>query len=371
MSESENPLTPKPPEGIEIHPYLRVQTLVEAKAQAVELFKDEDPLAAVAKRIAGYITALARANGQYEDLRVSTRVDQMTELHNRSAFYEDLEAVITKELDSNFGEEAKDGDSIVTVIRFDAGMLNMQNALRGHREGDRFKITIADLIRTMNKNLKEWGNTPRELYLYEKFDYFRTYIVGGDEFAMIVKGTKSDVETFVGFLQEDLLSPKSVPDEFTTLEEEGDTYHLDRELFLDYGISYLDREVRSFLINEADGRNVKAATLLDMLSDQYVDIRKAIKRLRYFASLVAKKHSRLFERIYPYAAKGALGVSQEEIEVMLTGNFEENCRDFVIRIMRARNQTEIERIDDPFRRDVRQFITNHISSWVNTIEANV
>ncbi|MBI3955921.1 diguanylate cyclase [Candidatus Gottesmanbacteria bacterium] len=368
MGESDNPLKPRPREGYDIHKYLVDLTLDAAREEADELFKANDQRAAVTERLAEYITALANAQAENENLRASTRVDQMTELHNHRAFHEDLEALVSQELDKSSRGESEDNVGIVTVVRFDVGMLNMQNALRGHRAGDQYKITMADLIRTVSQNLKKWANTPREKYLYEKFDYFRTYVVGGDEFAMIVKGTKSDVETFLGFLHDDLLSPESLLDEFTALEINGETYHLDRELFLDYGIAYLDKEVQSFLSIQSGESSAKAAILLDMVSDQCVDSQKAIKRLRFFASLVSEKRFRLFERVYPYAAKGALEVNREELEEMLRGDLGENCRNFVIRIMLARNQTEMARVDDPFRKGVRQFITDHISSWVSAIK---
>jgi diguanylate cyclase (GGDEF)-like protein len=117
--------------------------------------------------IFGFVVLMARRINELErELRDTSLTDELTRIHNRRAFYLLGEHALL---------EARRNGTSLTVLFFDLNDLKQVNDTLGHEFGSRLLVLAADLLRA---NFRSNDVVAR---------------VGGDEFAVVTRGTKDEL----------------------------------------------------------------------------------------------------------------------------------------------------------------------------------
>jgi GGDEF domain-containing protein len=268
--------------------------------------------------------------------------DKDTGLKNKKSFSEDLGKLL-RETNKRQGEG-------LFVVHIDLGLLNLVNAERQQSGGDEYIKAFAEL----------WKNEkPADIKKIAPFSFYESYRTGGDEFALIIKGSEKDVLDYIK-KQKDLIVNN--PDKLLQLECKK--RKLTQELVMDAGIVEVSQKIvniydkvnQTFINQSSDQYYEDLSEFIYKISDWRLKIVKGIKRLKYYFELYQKGDIQLLRDIYPYASKGAFGITEDEISAINPKFYESFIQNFVADNIKSRIENVVKRAetDDPKKLKLNQ-----------------
>lgn len=279
------------------------------------------------------------------------RMDPLTGLGNKVAYRQDRSVLYAN---------LADGEEII-IVRFDMGMLNYFNQVRGHAEGDKYLQEAARLV--------DGASFPEIAALFRQCDFARGYREGGDEFALLIKVPKDRTNAVLQALREkayEKMNDLNLPGGDFVLGYNG-SLTVGRQFLLDMGFSTASesREVLEKIGWRSLKRDSHGAALLgavaDRIADARVDVSKARKRIRTLRDVFLSDRS-AFRALYPFAAKGALAIEEEELGRL---SDDENIKQFVARVFAARLKNDARRASDRFQRRLALILSLKIPALVH------
>lgn len=230
------------------------------------------------------------------------RTDKKYDILNGNAFEEDLEFLLRNTLDSDRTFSTGNYDvSQVHLVSIDMRMLNYFNSLPSeYAAGDAYKQFVADTVSGKVERMK--GRKTAENFS------FTSYLTGGDEFKILVKGDKSDVEEFTRAISDSVARYRHPED---VLMASG----------VDIGVERLDQVVSDIQNNEegawigvlaVDHKRPLVGKLLSAYSERRVMIQKFLSRIEYLYGTYTHSLD-VFDRAYAFATKGSFQISKDEL----------------------------------------------------------
>lgn len=314
------------------------------------------------------------AGGMAQEEEKAKTVDGITGLKNYRAYSEDLEVEVGQAIDENDGHKEK-----LHVVRFDLGMLNVTNLVGGHSAGDEYKKKFAYVINPLHPdsfNMKD----PLVRFIYQHFRAYEAYLIGGDEFSIIIKGEPARVIEYIALLRDKFLTAP-----YPVFDLVADRFGFKRDSLLDYGMVVLDSQARKdFFANinvpdvhideDAAGSITRCAKFLDMTADIKSDMSKMKKRMLLLRKQLAKKNApndSNFDLIYQNSVKATFGISELELAKLNEhDNNNNNLTDqYVINTFKNRELSLYRdpNIQDPFLRKFFKYSEEHIDEYMRQI----
>ncbi len=308
--------------------------------------------------------AVAREQDRQQGL-----VDPLTGLKERDSFETDLE----KHVGDVLRNKEVQSDETLHVVRIDLGMLNAVNAEGGRPKGDAYKKFIAQhLINPLSReNYSSEDFLTR--FIYEKFDFFQAYILGGDEFALLIKGKHQDVVDYMSGIKERL---EKVPSEELDLLPKR--FFVQRTDLMDWGISELDSRMLSDFsaINDsiprpekAEGSVKRCAKFLNEIADTISDMTKMHKRISMLIGLLKTEgKTQKYIHLSMFSKKAVGGISDTELQSL--GDSKEMKKDIREYIegffFRRATKNEVD-FQDPFLSKVQKYIREHVHLYAGQL----
>ncbi len=273
---------------------------------------------------------------------------------NEYAYEEDLKNIFQVLIPSQESfKEKKEIFQKVNIIRFDMKMLNYFNSLtQGHSAGDAYKKSMADIIKGETIGMKEWIKA-------EGLDY-NSYLVGGDEFAIITITDSEKVKRLADKIQFEI-AKMPVPEDSLI------------NGWVDYGIANLAENVDEFNRIESsyrftdglDGKRERLLKLQDGLADRRADLSKFLERINYLGKLL-KDNPDLLDKIYSFATKGAIQISLTELETLMIDRTPEVAiKEWVKNILSQRDNSAKKRMVDPFQQESINFYSKMTENFLH------
>lgn len=297
------------------------------------------------------------------ELFEATSIDAKTGVGNDRLYRNDLREQVGR-------NTTEHGLKPLHVVRVDMGMLNLVNAQEGHQRGDDYKIAFA---RYLDPFLIRDQQNPYEehiRYIYGHFDFFRVYIVGGDEFAIIFRGNEEDVRQYMDMLQHSMELSPELP-EIRITDPQGD-FVIPPENFMDYGLCSLHNTiVEDYYRSVRPGTDVNDTVLIgktiDYIADRKADMQKAFKRIHLLIDLYNNRRW-IYDRMKTYSLKGALEISTDALErYNRLDNATELILEFIQSVMQFREINAQNRIDDEFQRALHAYVAENMENLMSDI----
>ncbi len=310
--------------------------------------------------------------GTYIQLEEKQRasVDFSTGLKEKGSYWSELDNEVRKSLRSLRDEDT----DTLHVIHFDLGMLNGVNAEAGHSGGDAYKQYIAQtLINPFHKATFDPKN-PLVRYIYEHFTDFKAYLMGGDEFALIIRGNHRDVLEYMNEIEIKLQNAET-----PLLNILPSSFGVARTDLLDWGIAQLDKKAKDDFISmnfdiekgeERSGDVERCSKFLDEVADTKSDMQKMYKRIALLAKLKNQEQAdpSIFRRLLQFSAKATWGIHDSQLkEMSLAQDPQPLMHEYVSDSFKRRAHRRSLDLQDKFIAHVNRYIYDHIDDYMKQL----
>lgn len=281
------------------------------------------------------------------------RRDTLTDLQNKTAYEQDRRALY-RHLSQN--EE-------IIVVQIDMGLLNYFNQARGSDVGDLYLKKAATLI-----DGTSFSNTQ---HIFQSCSFAQGYHKSGDEFVVLLKTGKNSAREVESSIRKSLAENMAIldlPGGNVVIGDSDQAYAVQRDVLLDLGITtagHANDMIAKVLAKAGLSEQIQRSELLEITVDRIAEVRmnihKAIKRIGMLRQLLLEDE-RLFNQVYPYAAKGAFAIHERNLKQL---DSEPYIKSWVTDIYRKRLKNEAQRMTDPFQKHLFLTLAEEIQSYVN------
>lgn len=282
-----------------------------------------------------------RSERRSEERDKRRRTDKKYDIFNGNAFEEDLELLLLKTLDSDqkFSSDNHDA-SHVHLVMLDMRMLNYFNSLPSeYAAGDEYKRFVSDTISGKTKEMKGWKKI-------ENFS-FASYLTGGDEFKVLVKGERGIVEKFTREIAESVAQYRHPEDK---LMVSGVDISIES---VDHIVSDIQNNTEGAWIRELpiDHKRVLVGKLLSAYSERSVTVLKFLSRIEFLFSIYTNSPD-IFDSAYAFATKGGIQITKDELVTLFNeSNREKATRAYVRDVFAKKDEFGLMRNQgDPFQK---------------------